>query len=53
MEFNKENILSKIKAAQQTTIIINEGLKAYILKIYNYITSKILLTNIITIITIY
>ena len=36
MEFNKENILNKVKSAQQTTVAMDEGLRAYMLKVYNY-----------------
>ncbi len=51
MEFNKENILSKIKAAQQTTVVMDEGLRAYMLKVYNYMASGILLTGIIALLS--
>ena len=36
MEFNKQNILNKAKEAQQTTVVMDEGLRAYMLKVYNY-----------------
>ena len=36
MEFNKENILNKVIAATQTTVVMDEGLRAYMLKVYNY-----------------
>ena len=36
MEFNKENILNKVKAATQSTVVMDEGLRAYMLKVYNY-----------------
>ena len=32
MEFNKENILNKVKKATQTTVVMDEGLRAYSLK---------------------
>ena len=51
MEFNKENILSKIKAAQQTTVVMDEGLRAYMLKVYDYMASGILLTGIIALLS--
>ena len=35
MEFNKENILNKVKATQQSTVVMDEGLRAYMLKVYN------------------
>ena len=28
MEFNKQNILNKVKEAQQTTVVMDEGLKS-------------------------
>ena len=36
MEFNKENILRKATTAKQT-VVMDEGLRAYMLKVYNYI----------------
>ena len=51
MEFNKENILNKVKAATQTTVVMDEGLRAYMLKVYNYMASGVLLTGIIAFIT--
>ncbi|GIT35981.1 MAG: hypothetical protein Ct9H300mP5_4500 [Candidatus Pelagibacterales bacterium] len=45
MEFNKQKIQSKITGAE--THIIDEGLRAYMLKVYNYMTSGIFLTGII------
>ena len=47
MEFNKENILNKVKVAQQKTVVMDEGLRAYMLKVYNYMATGILLTGII------
>jgi len=51
MEFNKQNILNKVKAAQQSTVVIDEGLRAYMLKVYNYMATGILLTGIIALLT--
>ena len=51
MEFNKENILNKVKAATQTTVVMDEGLRAYMLKVYNYMATGILLTGIIALIS--
>ena len=51
MEFNKENILNKVKSAQQTTVAMDEGLRAYMLKVYNYMATGILLTGIIALLT--
>ena len=39
MEFNKQNILNKVKEAKQSTVVMDEGLRAYMLKVYNYMAS--------------
>ena len=46
MEFNKQNIQSKIRAAD--THVIDEGLRSYMLKVYNYMSSAIFLTGIVS-----
>ena len=46
MEFNKQNIHSKVTAAE--THVIDEGLRAYMLRVYNYMSSGIFLTGIIS-----
>ena len=46
MEFNKQNIQSK--ATHTEAHIIDEGLRAYMLKVYNYMASGIFLTGIIS-----
>ena len=51
MEFNKQNILNKVKAATQTTAVMDEGLRAYMLKVYNYMATGILLTGIVALIS--
>ena len=52
MEFNKKGILGKAKeAAQQSTAVTDEGLRAYMLKVYNYMATGILMTGIIALIT--
>ena len=52
MEFNKKGILGRAKdAAQQTTVVTDEGLRAYMLKVYNYMATGILMTGIIALIT--
>ena len=51
MEFNKQNILNKTKTAQQTTVVMDEGLRAYMLKVYNYMATGVLLTGIIALLT--
>ena len=51
MDFNKQNILNKVKEAQQSTVVMDEGLRAYMLKVYNYMATGVLLTGIIALIT--
>ena len=46
MEFNKQNIQTKVKATE--TLIIDEGLRAYMLKVYNFMASGIFLTGIVS-----
>ena len=50
MIFNKQNLLNKVKAAQQSTVVMDEGLRAYMLKVYNYMASGILLTGLVSLI---
>ena len=47
MEFDKNGILNRAKAAQQTAVVMDEGLRAYMLKVYNYMATGVLLTGII------
>ena len=51
MEFDKNGILNRAKAAQQTAVEMDEGLRAYMLKVYNYMATGILLTGIVALIT--
>ena len=51
MEFDKKGILGRAKAAQQSTVVMDEGLRAYMLKVYNYMATGILLTGIIALIS--
>ena len=52
MEFNKKGILGRAKeSAQQSTVVTDEGLRAYMLKVYNYMATGILMTGIIALIT--
>ena len=51
MEFNKQNIFNKVKEATQSTVVMDEGLRAYMLKVYNYMATGILLTGIISVLT--
>ena len=46
MEFNKQNIQSRSTTAE--THVIDEGLRAYMLKVYNYMASGILITGFIS-----
>ena len=48
MEFNKQNIQSKATITE--THAIDEGLRAYMLKVYNYMASGILITGFISLI---
>jgi len=52
MEFNKKGILDRAKeTAQQSTTVTDEGLRAYMLKVYNYMATGVLMTGIIALIT--
>ena len=47
MEFNKKGILGRAAEAQQSTVVMDEGLRSYMLKVYNYMATGILLTGIV------
>ena len=49
MEFNKQNIKTKISTAK--THEVDEGLRAYMLKVYNFMATGVLLTGIIALIS--
>ena len=52
MEFNKKGILGRAKeTARQSTAVTDEGFRAYMLKVYNYMATGILMTGIIALIT--
>ncbi len=51
MEFNKQNIFNKIKSATQSTVVMDEGLRAYMLKVYNYMATGVLLTGIVALLS--
>ena len=51
MEFDKKGILGRAAAAQQSTVEMDEGLRAYMLKVYNYMATGILLTGIVALLT--
>ena len=44
MEFNRDNILNKTTTAKKA-VVMDEGLRAYMLKVYNYMASGVLLTG--------
>ena len=46
MEFNRQNTQSKVTSGE--THVIDEGLRAYMLKVYNYMASGVLLTGVIS-----
>ena len=51
METDKKGILARAKASAQETAAIDEGLRAYMLKVYNYMATGVLLTGIIALLT--
>ena len=51
MEFNRNNILNKSATAAKKNIVMDEGLRAYMLKVYNYMATGVLLTGIIALIS--
>ena len=51
MEFDKKGILGRAAAAQQSAAVMDEGLRAYMLKVYNYMATGILLTGIVALLT--
>ena len=52
MATDKKGILARARAAaRETTAVTDEGLRAYMLKVYNYMATGILLTGIIALIT--
>ena len=52
MEFDKKGILNRTKvASQESSIVMDEGLRTYMLKVYNYMATGILLTGIVALLT--
>ena len=51
MDFDKKGILARAKEAQSSTVVMDEGLRAYMLKVYNYMATGILLTGIIALLS--
>ena len=47
MEFNRQNT-TKIKSSVSDTHIIDQGLRSYMLKVYNYMASGVFLTGIVS-----
>ena len=50
MEFNRDNILYKT-ATTKKTVVMDEGLRAYMLKVYNYMATGVLLTGVVALLT--
>ena len=51
MEFDKKGILARARTAAQEATVTDEGLRAYMLKVYNYMATGVLLTGIIALLT--
>ena len=51
MEFNRDNILKNKTTTAKTAAATDEGLRAYMLKVYNYMSTGVLLTGIIALLT--
>ena len=51
MKFDKKGILGRAAQAQQSAVVMDEGLRAYMLKVYNYMATGILLTGIVALLT--
>ena len=51
MEFDKKGILGRAASAAQSTVVMDEGLRAYMLKVYNYMATGVLLTGIIALLS--
>ncbi len=52
MATNKKGILARARAAaRETTAVTDQGLRAYMLKVYNYMATGILLTGIVALFT--
>ena len=46
MDFNRQNI--KVKSSISDAHVIDEGLRSYMLKVYNYMASGVFLTGIVS-----
>jgi FtsH-binding integral membrane protein len=47
MEFDKKGILGRAAELNSQAVVMDEGLRAYMLKVYNYMATGILLTGIV------
>jgi FtsH-binding integral membrane protein len=51
MEFDKKGILGRAAEAQKSAVVMDEGLRAYMLRVYNYMGSALLVTGIVALVT--
>ncbi len=51
MEFNRDNIIKSKSTAAKKSVVMDEGLRSYMLKVYNYMSTGVLLTGIVALLT--
>jgi len=51
MEFNRDNIIKGKSTAAKKSVVMDEGLRSYMLKVYNYMSTGVLLTGIVALLT--
>ena len=51
MEFNRDNIIRSKSNAAKKSVVMDEGLRSYMLKVYNYMSTGVLLTGIVALLT--
>ena len=51
MEFNRDNIIRSKSTAAKKSVVMDEGLRSYMLKVYNYMSTGVLLTGIVALLT--
>ncbi len=51
MEFNRDNIIKNKTTTVKQSVAMDEGLRAYMLKVYNYMSTGVLLTGIVALLT--
>ena len=51
MEFNRDNIIKNKTSTVKQSVAMDEGLRAYMLKVYNYMSTGVLLTGIVALLT--